>query len=182
MARSGPQRTPLPLSAKQLEELALRYVGRYATSRAKLTSYLARKLRERGWDGDREPDVEALAGRFCELGYVDDSAYALMKSQSLSSRGYGRRRLDEKLRADGIDEEDSAPAFDHADTQAVDAALRFARRRRIGPFAAAEAHPKQREKGIAAMVRAGHSFALSRKIASLPPGEVDEEALRDELS
>ena len=182
MARSGPQRTPLPLSAKQLEELALRYVGRYATSRAKLTSYLARKLRERGWDGDREPDVEALAGRFCEFGYVDDSAYALMKSQSLSSRGYGRRRLDEKLRADGIDEEDSAPAFDHADTQAVDAALRFARRRRIGPFAAAEAHPKQREKGIAAMVRAGHSFALSRKIASLPPGEVDEEALRDELS
>lgn len=172
----------MPLGAKQLEELALRYVGRYATSRAKLTSYLARKLRERGWDGEREPDVEALARRFCEFGYVDDAAYALMKSQSLSSRGYGRRRLGEKLRADGIGEEDSASAFAHADAEAVDAALRYARRRRVGPFATAEADPRQREKAIAAMVRAGHSFALSRKIASLPPGEVDEEKLRDELT
>jgi regulatory protein len=182
MARSGPQRPPVPLGAKQLEELALRYVGRYATSRAKLSSYLARKIRERGWGGEREPDVEALARRFCDLRYVDDSAYALMKSQSLSSRGYGRRRVDEKLRADGIGEEDSAPALDHADAHAVDAALRYARRRRIGPFATTEVDSKQREKAIAAMVRAGHSFALARKIACLPPGEGDEEMLRDELA
>ena len=182
MARSGPLRAPVPLGARQLEELALRYVGRYATSRAKLTSYLARKIRERGWNGEREPDVEALARRFADLGYVDDSAYALMKSKVLSSRGYGRRRLDEKLRADGIGEEDSASALEHAEAQAVDAALRYARRRRIGPFGTAEADSKQREKAIAAMVRAGHPFTLSKKIASLPPGEVDEEALRNELA
>ena len=29
--------------------MALAYVGRYATTRAKLASYLGRKLRERGW-------------------------------------------------------------------------------------------------------------------------------------
>jgi regulatory protein len=182
MARSGPLRAPVPLGAKQLEELALHYVGRYATSRAKLASYLARKLRERGWDDEREPDVEALARRFAELGYVDDSAYALMKSEALSSRGYGRRRLDERLRADGIGEEDSASAFEHAEAQAVDAALRYARRRRIGPFGTTEADSKQREKAISAMVRAGHPFTLSKKIALMPPGEMDEEALRDELA
>ena len=182
MARLSHSRTPVPLGAKQLEELALRYVSRFATSRAKLTSYLARKVRERGWEGEREPDVEALAWRFCELGYVDDAAYALMKSQSLSSRGYGRRRLDQKLRADGISEDDSASAFEHADAQAVDAALRYARRRRIGPFATAESDPGQREKAIAAMVRAGHSFTLARTIASLPRGGVvDAEELRDKL-
>jgi regulatory protein len=157
-----------------LDELALRYVGRYATSRSKLVAYLSRKLRERGWNDDRQPDLEALAARFSELGYVDDAAYALAKSQSLSSRGYGKRRLNDKLRLAGIDEEDGASAREHADAQAVDAVLRFARRRKIGPFAAYEPDLKQREKAIAAMLRAGHSFGLARVIADMPPGaEVD---------
>lgn len=158
----------------------MRYVGRYATSRAKLTAYLARKLRERGWSEDREPDVHALASRFSKLGYVDDAAYALSKSQALVSRGYGKRRLDDKLRLAGIGEEDGAAAREHAADQAVDAALRYAERRRIGPFAAEKGDPKKREKAIAAMVRAGHSYGLARVIADLPPGiEPDKNDLRE---
>lgn len=178
MARRGPSRARPPLDSKRLEELALRYVGRYATSRAKLTSYLSRKLRERGWSEDREPELQAIADRFSELGYVDDAAYAMAKSQSLSSRGYGRRRLDDKLRMAGIDEDDGAEARAYAENQSLDAALRYAERRRIGPFASASTDPKQREKAIAAMVRAGHSFALAKAIASLPPGaEINREQL-----
>jgi len=174
MARLRGRRAPVPLDSKRLEELALRYVGRYATSRAKLIAYLSRKLRERGWSDDREPQLEMLAARFSDLGYVDDAAYALAKSQSLSSRGYGKRRLDDKLRLAGIDDEDGAAAREHADTQAVDAVLRFARRRRIGPFATQEPDLKQRQKAIASMVRAGHSFGLARVIADMPAGaEVD---------
>jgi regulatory protein len=178
MARSGSSRPPPPLDSKRLQELALRYVGKYATSRAKLTSYLARKVRERGWSEQREPDFEAIAARFSELGYVDDAAYALAKSRSLSSRGYGSRRLDQKLRMAGIDEEDGAEARAHAEERAVDAALRYAERRRIGPFGSARDDPKQREKAIAAMVRAGHPFGLARAIASMAPGaEINREQL-----
>ena len=62
------------------------------------------------------------------------------------------------------------------------AALRFAERRRIGPFAAAEADRPAREKAIAAMVRAGHSFELARAVTAMAPGAtVDREAL-DELA
>ena len=168
MARPRASRQRPPLDSKRLEELALRYVGRYATTRSKLRAFLARKLRQRGWSGEREPDVEALAERFCELGYVDDAAYALAKSLALSSRGYGKRRVGEKLRAAGVDQEDGAAALDHADSEAVDSALRYAQRRRIGPFAATAGDLRQREKAIAAMVRAGHSFTLARAIASLP--------------
>ena len=64
MARSGSSKPRPPLDRKGLEELALRYVGKYATTRAKLTSYLARKLRERGWSHSAEPDLEAIANRF----------------------------------------------------------------------------------------------------------------------
>ena len=51
------------------------------------------------------------------------------------------------------------------------AALALARRRRLGPFAAADeavADPderrKRREKQIAALIRAGHEFALARAV------------------
>ena len=67
----------------------MRYVGRYSTTRAKLSAYLARKVRERGWDGTREPDLVRIADRFAEQGYVDDAAYALAKSEALTGRGYG---------------------------------------------------------------------------------------------
>jgi regulatory protein len=57
-----------PLDEGRLNELALRYVGRFATTRAKLRSYLGRKLRERGWDGTREPEIAANAERFAAQG------------------------------------------------------------------------------------------------------------------
>jgi regulatory protein len=165
------KRAPRPLDQKQLQELALRYVGKYATTRAKLGAYLSRKVRERGWDDVRGPDAEAIAERFAELGYVDDAAFALSKSRALAGRGYGKRRLIEKLRAAGVDEEDSAEAREHADAEAVAAALRFAERRRIGPFAATRStDPRDRERALAAMVRAGHDFAVARAIAGLDPG------------
>lgn len=170
-ARNQPRRQPPPLDPEQLRELALRYVGKYATTRAKLREYLRRKLRECGWQGADTPDLERLADRFAELGLVDDAAFALAKSRSLSARGYGKRRLADQLRRAGVEKADGAAAAAHAEEQAVEAALRLARRRRIGPFAAHPADPRQREKWIAAMVRAGHGFALAKAISSAAPGQ-----------
>lgn len=44
------KRPPKPLDGDRLEELALHYVSRYATTKAKLVRYLDRKLHARGWD------------------------------------------------------------------------------------------------------------------------------------
>jgi len=177
-SRDKPRRAPTPLNSSSVQDLALRYVGKYATTRAKLAAYLARKLRERGWDGQREPDVQALTDRLAELGYVDDAAFALSKSRALGNRGYGRRRLSEQLRHAGVGDNDSRKALEAAEANAVVSALRFAERRRIGPFASAAPDPRQREKWIGAMVRAGHPFGLARAIAEVRPGaEIDIEAL-----
>src|SRR4051794_37520583 len=165
-----PRRAPAPLNPDQLQELALRYVGKYATTRAKLRQYLTRKVRERGWAGERAPDLDQLANRFAELGYIDDGAYAMAKSRALTARGYGKRRLSDQLRVAGVEAADRGAATAHADAAAVGAALRLAQRRRLGPFAAATADPVQREKWISTMVRAGHGFALAKAIAALPPG------------
>ena len=169
-----------PLDPARLNELALSYVGRFATTRAKLRSYLQRKVRERGWEG-AAPDFDSMAERFAELGYIDDEAYALSKSRSLTSRGYGLRRVEQSLRVAGVEEADAAPARRYAEEDRVEAALRFAERRRLGPFASEPLDRPGREKAIATMIRAGHPFSLARKILELPHGEaVDRLALAEE--
>lgn len=182
MAMTGrhPRKPRPPLDAAKLEELALSYVGRFATSRLKLLSYLRRKLRERGWKGDNEPDLEPLADRLVRLGYVDDRAFAVSKARSLTSRGYGERRVGQALALAGIGEEEGADARSLAREEAVGAALHFARRRSIGPYAVKAPGPREREKAIAAMVRAGHRFGLARAIVALEPGaEADVATLTD---
>lgn len=157
------RRNPQPLTAPRLEELALAYVARFATTQGKLRDYLQRKLRERGWDGGEAPDLERLIGRYVELGYVDDAGWARMKAGSLLRRGYGARRVGEALGHAGLDEslrEDVRPD-EAAERQA---ALVLARRRRFGPFCVQEADRPLREKHIGAMLRAGHRLDVARAI------------------
>lgn len=181
MSRGGPRKPRPPLDEDKLNELALTYVARFATSRARLAAYLTRKVRERGWAGAGEPPVEALVAKAAALGFVDDAAFALSKARSLAARGYGERRVRQALHVAGIEESDGEAARGHARDEAVEAALRFARRRRIGPFAAERADPAASEKALAAMVRAGHGFRLAKAILALPPGaDIDPQALEEE--
>jgi regulatory protein len=166
-----PRRPPPPLDAAALERLALRYVERFATTRGKLVDYLRRKVRERGWDGDAADPV-AIAERFTALGYIDDRAYAEGKAAALGRRGLGRRRIDQAWRAAGVEEEDRDALAPAVEERAVDVALAFARRRRLGPWGPAAPDRPAREKQLAAMLRAGHPLALSRAILAWPPGEV----------
>lgn len=163
-----------PLDAAALERLALHYVGRYATSRAKLADYLRRKLSERGWDGEREAQVDAIVSRCAELGYVDDRALAEARARSLAARGYGARRLGQTLHKLGIAEVDAEGARGQAAADAWRTALRFAERRRLGPYARAKADEAARRRAFAAMIRAGHAPEHVRRILDARPGDVPE--------
>jgi len=180
MRPKGPKKPRPPLDEGKLNELMMHYVGKFATSRAKLGSYLSRKVRERGWAGSGEPPVEALVAKAARLGFVDDAAFALSKSRSLTARGYGARRVGQALHAAGIEDNDGEAARDHAREEAVAAALNFAKRRRIGPYASENPDPAQKEKALSAMVRAGHDFRLAKSILSLAPGsEIDPGGLQE---
>ncbi len=168
------RRVPRPLDPASLDEMALSYVARFATSRAKLLMYLKRKLRERGWAGEAEPALEALAEKLIRLGFIDDRAFAEAKAGSLTRRGLGVRRVRAALGAAGISADDQGAALDGAAGQAWTAALRFAERRRLGPWAAAPAGPEAGRKALAAMLRGGHDFAVARRIVASLPGEVPE--------
>jgi regulatory protein len=163
-----------PLDAEGIERLGLAYAGRYATTRAKLAAYLARKVRERGWDGPGEPPIGSLIERFAALGYVDDRAFAEARAGALLRRGYGERRVEQALRAAGVGEEDGDPARVQARDGAWAAALRFAERRRLGPWAAETPDRAGRERALGAMIRAGHAMALARRLVDAAPGAIPE--------
>lgn len=176
------RRKPKPLDRTRLRDLALAYVARFATSAGKLETYLKRKLRERGWEDEGDPGIDELVADFADKGYVDDRGYGKMKAGGLLSRGYGARRVDETLRAAGLDEglrSELAPG----EREAREAALALAQRRRFGPFSTppedetGEMRHKRNEKQLAAMVRAGHTFAHAQAILSA----ADEAALEEWL-
>jgi len=153
------------VTGPRLEEMALAYVARFATSAAKLEDYLRRKIRERGWEGDGSPPIAALAARFVDAGYIDDTAFARAKSGSLLRRGYGMRRVSQVLQAAGIDE-DVRSEVKAGDAAQRHAALALAKKRRFGPFGAALPERAIRDKQFAAMLRAGHPLDSARELVN----------------
>lgn len=161
------RRNPRPLDAPRLEELALAYVARFATSAAKLEGYLRRKLRERGWDGEGAAPVAEIVARFVAAGYIDDAVFARARTGSLLRRGYGVRRIGQALDAAGI-AEDVRAEVRAAPAEQRRAALALARKRRIGPFGPDGADRAVREKQLAAMLRAGHPLDSARELVNAP--------------
>jgi regulatory protein len=155
-----------PLDTDALNRLALHYVGRYATSCARLKSYLQRKVQERGWaapDASDMPDFDAIVSRCAALGYVDDPAFAQTRAASLGRRGYGARRIGVALQVAGIDRDLASEVMPDED-ESFRAAETFARRKRIGAFGDGTPDPKVRQRQLAAMLRAGHSFDLAKRL------------------
>jgi regulatory protein len=168
------ERKPRPLDAERLDELALAYVARFATSQGKLAAYLKRKLRERGWAGEGEPDLAGLVERLARIGYLDDAAYAKMRGASLLRRGLGARRIMADLNAAGLDEaarEGARPS----DGAARAALLALAKKRRLGPFATTLPDRAVRERHIATLLRAGHRLDSARELVNLPSPELAEQ-------
>lgn len=163
------------LNYQQLRDFALRYVGRYATSCFKLSQYLKRKIGQAEWTDSREPDeaVTDIVEQFRELGYIDDAEWARQKARSLTARGYGPKRFGQEMHKGGIASDNQTEARNIIETSALANAITYARKRRFGPFAPSPPDPATRQKHLAAMMRAGHSFGTAQSVLNA----VDEAAL-----
>ena len=161
-----------------LERAAYAYLERYATSRANLRRVLLNKARRRaaraGLDWDREIESEMAAAvatlldRLDDLDLIDDRRYAESKATGLHARGRSARAIHGALVAKGLarDLVDDVLAAKFPDRDAADltAALRYARRRRFGPFRRRDDTPERRRKDLAAMARAGFSYSIAKQV------------------
>ena len=155
-------RTEAVIDPAMIENWALSYLGRFASSAENLRRVLRRRARRRfGTEaaGATEPLIEALIARYRQSGLLDDAAYAAARARARLARGESLRRIAAGLAAKGIGAEESAEALRTLREAEADpdlaAACAFARRRRLGPFGRQPTSPQDRERALAAFARAG---------------------------
>jgi regulatory protein len=168
-----PRKGPKPVSPELLEKAALHYLERYASSAANLRRVLMRRVdRSARFHGtDRKEGagwVDALVARYAEAGLVDDRRYAEAAAESLRRRGASARRIRQKLAQKGVGAgvaqaalEEAGGAGEEAD---LTAAVAFARKRRLGPYGDPKRRRERRLKDLAALARAGFSYAIARRV------------------
>ncbi|WP_207462419.1 RecX family transcriptional regulator [Azospirillum sp. SYSU D00513] len=168
------RKPPRLVTAQYLENAALHYLERFASSEANLRRVLMRKVDRsvQAHGTEREEGarwVEELIARYRRSGLLNDETYARMRAESLHRRGTSTRAIREKLVAKGIDREGAARALESLDEDVegdlnLTAALALARRRRLGPYRLPEARPAHRDKDLAALGRAGFSYDIARRV------------------
>lgn len=137
---------------------AMRYVAR----RARTTTEVRRKLREKDYE---EPAIEAAVARLEELGYLDDASYAREYVQSrFRSKGYGPIRLRRELEQRGVDRhqiEDAMLLLE--EDELLEAARAHARKR--WPRLSDEDDLRRRRKKLQGYLRRrGFSYEVIRRV------------------
>lgn len=164
--RPGPRK----VTPKYLENAALFYLQRFATSAANLRRVLMRKVERSARFHGTDPAegaqwVEALIARFVASQLLDDALYAESRAQSLRRRGASGRTIALTLRQKGVEGgiiDTAMAAADEAEERPeLAAAARLARKRRLGPYRATEGRREARERDLAALARAGFSYDVA---------------------
>ncbi|MBO6782506.1 MAG: RecX family transcriptional regulator [Alphaproteobacteria bacterium] len=171
------RRTPRPATQERLRKAALHYIDRYATSAGNLHDVLmrrvARSARLHGTDPRQGRQwAEDIVAEFVDRGLVDDRSYAETRAVSLHRGGASRRKIAMALKSKGVGSADVDAALaaleeGHRNSELA-AARNYARRRRFGPWRAADERDARRERDLAAMARAGFSYATALKVIDAP--------------
>ena len=182
---------------EELRAAALSYLARYASTQMALTRVLDRRIdnwaRKQGSryeadDADRATvkaavatakalarEIVATMGR---VGAVDDAAFAETRASSLRRAGRSHRAVAAALAAKGIDPETAREALDNPEVGSAaaeqTAALRLARKRRIGPFRIAEQpDPAGQLRELAILARAGFTQNVARQTLEMERAEAE---------
>lgn len=171
---ASPRKIPKRVTPSYLENAALHYLERFASSTGNLRRVLMRKVaasaQEHGTDAAEAAGwVEALIERYVRSGILNDDTYARMRAETLHRRGTSSRAIREKLAIKGIKRDDTDRvltelAEDHEANLDLTAALALARRRRLGPYRLPEQRAAHRDKDLASLGRAGFSYAIARQV------------------
>jgi regulatory protein len=177
---------PPRITPSYLENAALHYLERFAASTGSLRRVLKRKVARSAahWGDDTAEGaahIETVIAKLTELGYLNDAAYAELKTGVLHRRGKGARAIRASLAAKGVGASDAAAALaalaeEHPQPDRA-AAISLARRRRLGPFRVG-GRAENRARDLAVMGRNGFDFETARAVIdAISPEALTEEDL-----
>lgn len=184
------QPAPAP-TRDSLREVAYAYLGRAAASEAQVKARLGAAItawaRRAAGAGDDEHEiataVEAARALVPEIvadlassRLLDDARFAAARAARLGEAGKSRRVILLHLASKGVDTETAHGVVPRDDAVELDAALRFARKRRLGPFARDDDEPTRetRQKQLGAMARAGFDVSTCERVLRLGREEAEE--------
>ncbi len=163
---------PARITQTYLENVALHYLERFASSSANLRRVLLRRIHRSTSHWGEEPEsaialMDEVIQKMIRLGYLDDARYAVAKASALRARGGSTRKVRAGLASKGVDtdliDQALAQLVEQGDGGDLDAAYIFARKRRLGPYRMS-ARAEFREKDLAALGRAGFSWSVAKQV------------------
>lgn len=154
------------LSESYLRNSSLYYLQRHPTSVSHYISVMERKMKrslKAHPDQDIEPFLaflkDKLVAEFTRAGFLNDELYASALAGSLRRKGLPQRTIAMKLKLKGVEAPEAPEGHDD-----LNAALIYAKRKRLGPFATRERDPM---KDLAALARAGFSYDVCKQVMTI---------------
>jgi regulatory protein len=175
------QKIPRKVTPTSLDNAALYYLGRFATSSQNLRRVLLRRVGRAAKHHDTDVEactllIDELIERYLRSGLLDDAAYARAQGASLNRRGKSVRAIKSWLMQRGVPANIIEDAIKTLSAEIGEpdlaAAIAYARRRRFGPYRNKEKAPEAKDKELAAFARSGFSYPLARRIVEA--SDIDE--------
>ena len=176
---------------KRLTNKALHYLGRYASTSAQLEVVLRKFVKRKLELADPallDSSIRDVIESCIRLGYIDDAAFIRSQFRQGLRSGHSQRRILLKLAQKGISRDLALSVLQDSDDDALPddktelaAALIYARKKSIGPFASTPPScPEVKKKHMGRLARNGFSFDVVRKVMALASAE-DADTLLDEV-
>lgn len=178
-AKIKPQKkVPKKISETYLHNSGLYYLERFAASKAHFITVMSRKAKrscmhhtEQNYDECVEM-VRKLADKFEKVGLLDDHAYTSARVSSLRRKGLSKTMIVQNMRIKGIQQEQTLSALlkldeeNHDDAYEAEkaAALRLAKKKKIGPYFIHNNKEQDIRKSMGMLARAGFSYDIVRTV------------------
>ncbi len=175
-------RTPPAVSERYLRWYANEYLKRYFTTRHHLAWLLKRRsqlcIRANGGDlAEAVAWIDKILDDLERMGALNDALFVNAKVRSLLRKGNSEALIRQKLGGLGVGGDSIKAIFSEIQEESGDphfqAALNFARKRRIGPFRL-DKREEHRESDLAKLGRHGFRYDLAKRILALEPDELDD--------
>ena len=174
---------------KRLTNKALHYLGRYATTSARLEAVLRKFAGRKLEQADPimlDQGIKDVIESCIRLGYIDDTAFIRSQFRQGLRSGHSQKRILLKLAQKGISRDLALAVLQESDDDIgpdeqpeLAAALIYARKKSVGPFACPPPScPEDRQKHMGRLARNGFGFDVVRKVMDLSSSE-DADILLD---
>ncbi len=171
------KRPPKKITERYLHNAGLAYLQRFAASSGHFRTVMMRKIDRscrHHTDQDRTQCIETLESlieKFLHAGLLDDEAYTRGMVHSLRRRGLPARLITAKLQQKNVPSGLIKSALEENGDSDLLAAVRFARRKKLGPYD--HDNKKPYDKSLAAMGRSGFGYDIARKTLEMSPEEAE---------